>query len=269
MKELTIREIQLETLEIMKKIDSICRELNLKYFLFYGTLIGAIRHKGFIPWDDDLDILMPRKDYDLLAEYFECHKDELQPLAYFSHLTNRDYPFMIARVTNTSFTMVAENEKKCGMGTFIDIYPLDAAADGKIAFTYMRARFYSSMYYLKSREKYAPDRNKIKNILKCSVYLISKMYTRDILYKRLTKIAKRYDLEKSSYVTCLIWGFVNNRPLFFKDDFESVIRVPFEDTELLVPANYDKLLRSIYGNYMQLPPEKDRVGHHNYRIYAN
>ena len=73
MKELNLREIQSETLKIVKFIDKICLDLNLNYALFYGTLIGAVRHKGFIPWDDDLDIVMPRNDYDKLKEYFILH----------------------------------------------------------------------------------------------------------------------------------------------------------------------------------------------------
>lgn len=80
MQLISMKEVQKGSLEILKKIDEICNQLNLKYYLAYGTLIGAIRHKGFIPWDDDVDIMMPRKDYDSLVQYFIDHKEELKDL---------------------------------------------------------------------------------------------------------------------------------------------------------------------------------------------
>ena len=80
MEELTLRQMQEGALNILKKLDGICREQGLRYFLFYGTLIGAIRHKGFIPWDDDLDVAMPRPDFDKLVAYCRRHREELQPM---------------------------------------------------------------------------------------------------------------------------------------------------------------------------------------------
>lgn len=267
MKELSIREIQLHTLEIMKVIDDIARKNNLKYTLFYGSLIGAVRHKGFIPWDDDLDIVMPREDYNKLETYFIEHGKDLLPYKLFSYKTNSDYPFFINRICDTNYYMVADNEVPCGMGTFIDIYPFDAAGNGKVDFTYKRARFYSSMYYMKSRKKYVPAKRPIENMIKKVVYLISKLYTKEHLQNSLNRISSTYDYSTSEFVTCLVWGFVNNRPLFKKSDIEDLISVSFEDANFYIPKNYDEILTKYYGNYMELPPENERVGHHSYKIY--
>ena len=90
-------------LEIKKKIDEICKELDLKYCLAYGTLIGAIRHKGFIPWDDDIDIMMPRKDYDILINYFLKHKDSVQPLEVINPQVNEKCPYTISRISDSRY----------------------------------------------------------------------------------------------------------------------------------------------------------------------
>ena len=122
---LTMRENQQAAAEVMSVIHQICKKLDLKYFLAYGTLIGAVRHQGYIPWDDDLDIMMPRQDYDKLMAYFQENAEELAPYTLFTPDTVADYPYMIARVCDSRYEIETENEKDCGMGAFVDIYPLD------------------------------------------------------------------------------------------------------------------------------------------------
>lgn len=97
MQEMTNKEMQEVELEILKVLSKICEEQKLDYFLMYGTLLGAARHKGFIPWDDDLDIMMKRSDYDKLIEYLIEHEKELAPYKLFSKSNNANYPFMISR----------------------------------------------------------------------------------------------------------------------------------------------------------------------------
>ena len=101
MRELSMTEIQTGSLEILKKIDAICNECNFRYFLAYGTLIGAVRHNGFIPWDDDIDIWMPRSDYDSFIQYCEKNKDNIRPFVLMSQYNNKNYPFGISRLVDT------------------------------------------------------------------------------------------------------------------------------------------------------------------------
>ena len=103
MEELTLRQMQEGALNILKKLDGICREQGLRYFLFYGTLIGAIRHKGFIPWDDDLDVAMPRPDFDKLVAYCRRHRQELQPMQLMTVDDNPQYVYPIARFSDTRY----------------------------------------------------------------------------------------------------------------------------------------------------------------------
>ena len=263
--ELNIQEIQAESLKIMKVIHKICIEQNLKYSLFYGTLIGAVRHKGFIPWDDDLDIAMPRSDYEKLSDYFISHEKELKPYKLFSYKTVENYPYVINHICNTDFRMEAENEKDCGMGTFIDIYPFDGAGDGSDKFFNKKAWFYSSMYFSKSREHYVPVKGFAKSIVKKTAYLFSKFLSYDFIRGKLKKLANKYSYETSDYVSLVVWG--STRVFYKKNIFEDLILCKYEDSEFYIPKNYDEILRLLYGNYMQLPPENERIGHHFYKIF--
>ena len=129
MEELTLRQMQEGALNILKKLDGICREQGLRYFLFYGTLIGAIRHKGFIPWDDDLDVAMPRPDFDRLVEYCRRHREELLPMRLMTVDDNPRYVYPIARFSDTRYRVKYQGIRDYGLGLFVDIYPLDGCGD--------------------------------------------------------------------------------------------------------------------------------------------
>ena len=126
---LSMRDTQQIALEILHTVAQICEERNLRYYLVYGTLIGAVRHHGFIPWDDDVDIMMPRPDYDKLLEYLEDHIGEYPHLQVFNRKTCPDYPYMITRISDDRYEIRMENEKPFGMGVFIDIYPMDSCGE--------------------------------------------------------------------------------------------------------------------------------------------
>lgn len=264
---LSLQEIQSETLAIMKKIDAICRTEHLTYSLFYGTLLGAVRHGGFIPWDDDLDIVMPRNDYDRLAEYFKIHERDVAPLKWFSYETVADYPYMIARICNTDFRMEAENEHDCGMGTFVDIYPLDGAGDGRTNAFYNKAWFFASMYFTKSRIHYVAPKGFARKIVKGCSLILSKMFSREKIRAILLHYAKRFPYEGSDYVGCIIWLTDGKKNIFKKSDIRELVEWDFEDAKFFVPKNYDAILTTGYGNWRELPPEHERVGHHFYEIY--
>ena len=266
-KELTLKEIQTETLNLMKKVHKICVEQNLRYILAYGTLLGAIRHNGFIPWDDDFDIMMPRSDYEKFARYFFEHRNELLPLRYFSPETVPDYPNYIARISDTSFMMKAENEKDCGMGIFIDIYPIDGMKDGKLTFAYRKARFFSSLYFMKTRIHFVCAKGFLKNILKKICFGFSKIISLGFLKYQLEKISKKHNFETSGKVGCVVWGGLESCRPIRKASFENVILHNFEDAKFYIPKNYEEILKQEYGDFMKLPPESERIGHHFYKIF--
>ena len=267
MEELNIREIQEESLKILMFVDDVCNKLNLNYCIMYGTLIGAIRHNGFIPWDDDIDIAMNRADYLKLQEYFVEHKDELKPYEFFSKETRDKYPYMIGRICNTDFIMKSEIEDDYGMGTFIDLYPMDGAGNGRSIIPFLKSRLFSSMYYMKSRTRYLPSETKSLNLLKKIIFHFVHLFSYNFLRKNLEKLVYCFDYDKSTYVAqmdCLSGGKKN---MYLKKDLEDTCYHQFEGNQVKIPKNYDTILRQLYGDYMKLPPENERIGHHFYKIY--
>lgn len=266
---LTLREIQLETLKNMTKIAEICEKENINYCLAYGSLIGAIRHKGFIPWDDDLDIWMPRPDYERFKQYCLVHKDELQPFELFTPETHIDYPNMIGRFCNTDFSMEVENEKPSTMGTFVDIYPMDGIGSD-INYINRKAKWIklpASCYFMVSRKKFKKTERKGLNTLKFVLFIFSKIAGKQFFYKKLMSWANRFPYEESDYIGCLTWLVNSQKDIFIKTSLCNTILYPFEGCMFRIPVEYDKILTQIYGNYMELPPEEKRVGHHFYNIY--
>lgn len=271
MEELTLQDGQSISLNIMKVVADICEQEGLVYYLAYGTLIGAIRHKGFIPWDDDIDIMMPRQDYHKLIEYFEKHEADLKPLQLFSIYNCRNYPYMITRISDSRYVLDVQNEKSYGMGVFIDIYPLDGVGDTVVEYTKNknRASRYSSLCFLSTRircEK-GNTKSKIRLMIKWPAFLYAKVRGKNHFIKKLEKMVEKCDYVNSNYVGCLVWGSDGVKCIFPREWLDETILVPFEGYEFRIPKEYDAILTRLYGDYMKLPPEKDRIAHHFYKIY--
>lgn len=267
--KLTIQEIQAVSLEILKQVTDLCESLHLRYALIYGTLIGAVRHHGYIPWDDDVDIMMPRPDYDKLLEYLETHK--LPNLTLFNRHTCPDYPYMISRVSDDRYILEMENEDSVGMGVFIDIYPYDGLGNTKedaVSFG-MKGDRLSSLCYQASRKHFAMETttSPIRKIIKFPVFLASKMIGKKFFQNRLERLAGLKEYDSSEYIGCIIWLSWGEKDIFPRKWFDETILMPFDKYVFRVPKHYDEVLRHEYGDYMQLPPEKDRIGHHYFKAY--
>lgn len=269
--ELNIRETQAVSLEILKKVADICEQNGLRYVLQYGTLLGAVRHKGYIPWDDDVDIMMPRPDYEALLAYFKEHASELDHLQFFEPRTCKDYPYMIGRISDDRYQIDMDNEKPYGMGVFIDVYPFDGLGNSpKEALDYgLKGDRLSSFCYQATRKRYAVETttSTLRKILKFPLFLVSKMMGKDYFQEKLSALAGQKPYDQSEYVGCVVWLSGGEKDIFPRKWFDETMLVPFEQYAFRIPAHYDDLLKKIYGDYMQLPPEEDRVGHHNYKVY--
>lgn len=266
MKELSLEEIHEITLDILKKIDRIVTAQGLKYFLAYGSLIGAVRHRGFIPWDDDLDIMMLRPDYDKFVQYFLEHEKELYPLKIFTHDTCENYPHMIARVCNLDYPIVVNNEIDCGMGIFVDVYPLDGMGEEEKVWKPLirrRQQLIAASYYA-TRIHFEIPKKKYRILDKYLLYLYAKWKGSAYFLDKLERYKEYFPLETSRYVGNVVWVGME---LLEKEWFRDTLRLPFEDMEAMVPEGYDALLRCGYGDYMQLPPEEARRPQHNYAAY--
>lgn len=265
-RELSNREIQLASLEILEKIDAICREQHIRYWVMYGTLIGAVRHHGFIPWDDDLDIAMPRPDYERFLTWFQKHADKMLPLVVLDGY-RQELPFLITRVSDTTYKMIGEyGDEVPELGAFVDVYPIDGAgANRKAALSRKKRCAKLALKYIQAGNFRYNNKNASNLKRKLKRVHAALMASPAKYASKLNSTMTELSYESCSYLSCLEWPW--DDPLVI--DAESVTelyRTSFENTNVPIPRGYDKILRDQYGDYMQLPPESERVGHHYYSI---
>lgn len=269
-KSLSMAEIQNVSFEILKAIKKICDNERLNYGLAFGTLIGAVRHKGYIPWDDDVDIIMPRPDFEKLMRYFSDHAEELQPYEPLNRSKNPDYPYTMTRIIDNRYILDVDNEKPCGMGIFVDIYVLDGAGNSmKEARSLLKkTKKYPSRIFLSTRIKLKNGGTKgfIKNLIKPLFFVYVKLIGREHFVKKLYNIISQYDYDKCSYLACLEWDNTTASATA-KVDIENPVEVEFNGEKFKAAANIDFYLTHAYGDYMTPPPLKDRVYHHLYKVY--
>lgn len=264
---LKIEEIQEVSLRILKRITSVCEEHGFRYTLAFGTLIGAIRHKGFIPWDDDVDILMPRPDYERFILYLTNHPIEDLKVFNWKHVKN--YPLGITRICDMRYRVLEKNFIDFDHGIFVDVYPVDGLAnsyhDAKKAFD--RTAKERDELFMSAIKKYREIR--LVEFFKNPRLTLSKLRRRilGICYyqRKLEEKVIKYTFEDYKYVGVPNWNWA--RIVFERDWFNDRVKVPFEDGEFYITKHYDKMLREEYGDYMQLPPIEKRVYHHGYIAY--
>ena len=270
-RELSIQETQAISLEILKVIADVCEKINARYYLIYGTLIGAVRHQGFIPWDDDVDIMMPRPDYDCLLKYLEEHIEDYEHLKIFNHITSKEYPYMITRISDDRYRIEMENEVDYGMGVFVDIYPFDGLGNTeKEAYRFgMKGDRLSSLCYQATRKRCAIETttSKFRKIIKFPVFIFAKICGKNIFQNRLEKLAHVKPYDQSKYVGCVIWLSGGIKDMYKREWFEESEMHCFGKYQFRIPKNYDEILKHICGDYMQLPPVEERIGHHYYKVY--
>lgn len=274
-KKLSFREVQLGALEVLKKLTSLCDSQGWKYFLAYGSMLGAVRHKGIIPWDDDIDIMMPRPDYEALRAYFSQNAEALLPLKLFDKSAVEAYPHAIVRISDQNYRLVFDNEQDYGIGLFVDIYPLDGAGNDYDAAIRLieKTKRIASLCFLTGRKSFGVDNtySTLKMLIKLPAYFWAKLWGNRHYINKLEKLSRTYDYDSSKYVACVCWpnGKYNGQDadVFEKALFDTLVEVPFEDTVMKIPAAYDAFLSTTYGDYMQPPPEDKRTTNHTYDAY--
>ena len=272
MKKISFRDAQLGAYEILKFLDAFCRKNNLTYFLMYGSLIGAVRDKGIIPWDDDIDIMMPRPDYDKLIQI--CSTENILPFKLFENSIVSEYPHPISRMSDQRYKTNFANEKDYGIGLFVDIYPLDGVGDDlkKAHKLIKKAYRNASLCFLTSRKKFGRDntKSKIRMAVKFPAYIWANLLGNHHYIKKSIKLCKEYSYEESKYVSGIAQPFREcngeNKNVYLKEWFE-VIETEFEGRKFCIPKGYDKILKMGYGDYMVPLPENQRDTHHTYDTY--
>lgn len=249
-------------LEILKEFISCCEQMNLTYYISYGTLVGAIRHGGFIPWDDDIDVCMPRPDYDK----FISEGSKFLPENYFIQTMDTDpkYALNFAKLRDSDTTLFEKHvvDVDINHGVFIDIFPFDGYVKGQNKVLDLRVK--ENPVFEES------DTNIISNTLNGLGKKLTYKLGETIPNKLKTDLSKlsvpkdNPSFEESDYVACLVDSFYI---IPFKKEFLGKgIKVDFEGIKVNAPENYDEYLKALYGDYMKLPPEDQRENHHNFHI---
>lgn len=250
----SVRTVQEKILEIMKYIDTLCRENNITYFLLGGTALGAVRHGGFIPWDDDLDIIMTTSEYEKLRAVFNASKPEKYVLQEWR--TTPDYlEYAKIRMNGTTFIEEAfKNRKDLHQGIYVDIMILHKVPNRNL--TQKRVYFDSKFVtlYGLSQRNWQPKSTPQSLVLKSLKLLPCKWLSKQC-YKRIY----RYDDMTENYSWCYwITPAKFRNGLFAADFFTDPVEIPFEDTKLLAARKIKEYLAYRYGDYMELPPIEAR-----------
>lgn len=255
-----LRHLQLVILHIMKDIDALCAKNNIEYSLNGGSAIGAIRHKGFIPWDDDLDIQMTPTNY---KKFIKVCREQLDKEKYYFAEGTVDWPLDFCKIKLRGTKMI-ETEgyggKKNELGIFVDIFRVDGAAPTKLGryWQYFCAKYRTA--YLINQRGYNSA-----SLLKKIVMFLSFPQKFKPIRNFFKHEKEKYDGEETGYYGLLSEYTKVNHCFFPKHIFTNgTIKVDFEDTKLSILKEYDAYLKQVFGNYMQLPPlEKQVCEHHN------
>ena len=252
MQAISIEEKKQIQLRMLEEIDEFCRRNGIRYSLAYGTLIGAIRHKGFIPWDDDVDIMMPLPDMMKFKAIFHS-----ETMCYCDVDTNPKYQYSFSRIVNTQ-TFEKEGIISTTYGVAIDLYPILGLPDSveEIQCFFNRIQ---------------PEKDRRLHIIRLRHILLKILPINSIpgfnkAMKRYRDLVFRYPYESTKYFFTN-GGEFEMRNVYSFDLFKEIIDVSFEGRKFMAVACYDECLRQFYGDYMQLPPEEERVPYHGGHYY--
>jgi len=265
--DVDIRDVQKVQIEILLEFDRICKKNNIKYQLFAGTLLGAIRHKGFIPWDDDIDVCMLRKDYN---KFIEACKEDLDEKYFLqTYETDPDYILQYAKIRKNNTLFIEQSTSECQMhhGIYIDIFPLDNIMANtllgrlQLMLMYILGRINLSRVKMLCMNAKKPVERRLSIVFHYILKIIPKAWTD----KLLTKIACIFEGKDTKYIANLTNGVTKEiltRFTMEKDSFYDTIEWEFEGHMFPVPKNYREVLTRNFGDYMKLPPEEERYPHH-------
>ena len=263
MKQLTLEEIKDKEYDILVWFHNFCEKNDLKYSLAYGTLIGAVRHKNFIPWDDDIDVCMPRKDYERFLKLSTNDFNINYILLDFER--NEKYIYHFAKIYDNRTIIKEETCMEIPLGVYIDIFPLDKIPNDPLKlkqYVFKMTILQKILFFSVNKRK---SKSIIKNIIKKILFIICNLYGFKRALKKIKKIRKVYDKYPNDCISS-ITGNIRKEKMP-KNSFDNLIKIKFRNDYFYCYKDYHNILKSLYGDYMVLPPKEKRVNHQMKAFY--
>lgn len=261
--KLSLDEIKRKEINILMYIHDLCEKNGVRYFIAYGTLLGAIRHNGFIPWDDDIDIVVPIEDYDRLISLIK--EDKESPFDVLFNDGNREYLYYYAKVVDIQTKLVERKAGQTeGMGVFVDVFPMYGLPDNRIACKvtqgYRKLIFRMWNYCISNDNiEYRFPKQQLRRL----VIRIARLYGYKIWMKLLDKFVHSHPVNNKKKCAVLeLDSSIMNTEYFEK------CNVSFEGEIVIAPREYDKILTLWYGDYMKIPNEEDRISNHDFEVFS-
>ena len=261
-------KVQKIELEILMEVIRICEKNGIEYFVLGGTLLGAIRHKGFIPWDDDIDIGMTRENYNKFLTLANKELGEEYFLQNFNTEPNTPFYFTKVRKKGTVFVENYCKDLDINHGLFLDIFPYDKIPDDtKLRKRQLRkVKFWSNLFIAKSLKGISvPDKSikgKFKIFIRSFFYYLLKPMSKKFLFNKLDEVSQEYN-----NISCEIQSFVKYNILRMPvEDLSDLEQIEFEGIRVSCPRNPRKQLEHQFGDFMELPPVEKRFGHRPYKL---
>ena len=251
-------------LKMLQLVEKVCNENDINYFLIFGSALGAVRHKGFIPWDDDIDIGMLRKDFDNFIDVLDKYLGDDYIYQYGPRYPGFDCLLRIRDKKTTGITYQELSMRGC-KGAFIEVYPFDGVNLGKIRDN--QIKWGLIVYKLMDlKGKHISD---IDGFIKKTKWIAAKMIPDVVLWFIHEKISRFQNRIDTEYIDCIAIPNYSKHGegLMNKKDVDETIMVPFEYISARLPKNYDKILSQLYGDYMQLPPKEERGKYHENVVF--
>lgn len=258
-----LRELQLKQLDMLVYFKDFCDKNGLRFYLIGGCLIGALRNKGFVAWDDDVDVIMPRPDYEKLNVLWKEQKADGR----FRLLKTDDNLFtgnIFITITDTNYTMVKDNQRDVNIphGLVMDVFPLDVCPDGRFA---RKMQYVWTMLYSLFLAQVVPEKHggliSIGSKLLLGIFRGKKL--RNKIWRFCEKKMTKYKLDENKCVTELCSGPHWMKIEYPKHIYDGVDFVEFEGYTMPCMSGYDEYLTMVFGDYMKEPPKKEQVPHHD------
>lgn len=265
MKELTLQELKEIEFNILKMFDAFCKDNNIRYYLAFGTLLGAIRYKKFIPWDDDVDVLVPREDYDRLLTLFK----DSDKYKLFAFEKNVEFPFPFAKLCDMA-TRKEETvyQNKITLGVDIDIFPLDHFEDDLEKAKAETKRISKNMVWLgRTKLEKQITNHPVKSVVWQVIMPFVKMLGSKYFIKKIIKESNQATQKESRYVGAKVWCIWGERGIIPVEAFAKSVEIEFEGEKFSAPIGWDTYLTCLYGDYLPEPPKEKQKTHHDFKAY--